>query len=334
MNPVVCFGEALIDFLHTGSEQVDALCLPEFRQFPGGAPANAAVAVAKLGGNAYFAGQVGNDTFGQFLKLSLHAYGVNTQFVHTHPSAKTAMAFVHLDDAGDRSFSFYRQNSADMLFKTSQVDAQWFKPTSLFHLCSNTLTADDIAQCSKFALEQALANQALVSFDVNLRHNLWPQGCANKSLVNELVFQSHMVKFAKQELDYLSDNQPQAYIQQAHSNQCQLVIVTDGGNDIYYYTKTHNGSITPPKVNVVDTTAGGDGFIGAMLYGLSQFADPKSILNRADIVAGLIECASACGAFAVSKPGAFVALATKDDALNLPQPFSEIIEGLKQKEAV
>ncbi len=98
MKRVVCFGEAVIDFLNTGQLREGEMSLNSFTQFPGGAPANAAVAVAKLGGEAVFAGQVGDDPFGHFLLDALQLYGVDTSIAAVHPTARTALAFVFLDD--------------------------------------------------------------------------------------------------------------------------------------------------------------------------------------------------------------------------------------------
>ena len=194
MKPVICFGEALIDFLNTGSQEDGCLRINNYRQYPGGAPANAAVAVSKLGGKAFFAGQVGDDTFGEFLINALRTYQVDTQFVSKHPHAKTALAFVLLDEMGERSFSFHRHQTADLLFDKSQVDKNWFNESAIFHFCSNTLTEKSIAACTEYAVEQALMHGAIISFDVNLRHNLWATGKVTISVVDKLVKQAHVFK--------------------------------------------------------------------------------------------------------------------------------------------
>jgi fructokinase len=328
MKPVICFGEALIDFLNTGSEKVDALTLLDYRQYPGGAPANAAVAVAKLGGNACFAGQVGNDMFGDFLISSLKAYGVDTRFVTKHPTAKTALAFVKLNQNGDRSFSFYRQDTADLLFTNTQVDSAWFEEQPLFHFCSNTLTNNDIAQCTAFAVDQAEQHGALISFDVNLRHNLWPAGQVDIDKVNQLVHRAHLLKFSREEIEFLAQGHLDTYITQCLNTTCRLIIITNGEYDIEYFTATGNGVIHPPKVTVMDTTAGGDAFVGGLLYGLSHFKQPKSLLDNLDVIAQLLQSAAACGAHAVTKPGAFPALPGKGESLQLPQPLDQMIEHL------
>lgn len=313
MKTVVCFGEALIDFLNTGTHQDGPLSLNDYRQYPGGAPANAAVAVAKLGGKAFFAGQVGADAFGDFLEHALVEYGVNTQYLARHPSAKTALAFVTLDKDGDRSFAFYRQDSADVLFTPQQVDGHWFDQQPIFHFCSNTLTDDVISQTTLAAVEKAKHHQSLVSFDVNLRHNLWAIGHADIDTVNRLVFKADLIKFSRDELVYLAGDSIDDYISQCFSHGVSLVVITDGEHDIEYHTPQGKGSFSVPKVKAVDTTAGGDSFSGSLLFALSHFSQPKEILNSPQQLVALILFASHCGAHTVTKPGAFPALPSFDD---------------------
>jgi len=308
MKPVICFGEALIDFLNTGAQADGCLSLKNYRQYPGGAPANAAVAVAKLGGNAYFAGQVGNDVFGHFLEQALEKYGVNVSYLSKHPHASTALAFVTLDDTGDRSFSFYRQQTADMLFEQSQIKPEWFNQDAIFHFCSNTLTEEAIAATTKLAVEMAKSNNVLVSFDVNLRHNLWSSGEADSDIVNELVYQSDVIKFSRDEFVYLSQGNEQQYVETCLSRGVSLLVITDGEHDIEFITPQGRKCVSAPTVNAVDTTAGGDAFSGALLMAFSCLEQPKSAFDSLDTLLALIKFASYCGAHTVTKPGAFPAL--------------------------
>lgn len=317
MKSVLCFGEALIDFLSLKSIEQDKIQLPAFRQYPGGAPANAAVAVAKLGGDAKFAGQVGQDTFGDFLQSSLEGYSVDTQYLVRHREAKTALAFVSLDEQGDRSFSFYRDNSADLLFDFSQVDPDWFSDQPILHYCSNTLTTSQSADTTAQIVELASTNQSLVSFDVNLRHNLWATQEADRVLVNSLVWRSDLVKFSKEELLYLSGNNPATYIENCLNKQCQLLVVTDGGGSIEYFNRQGSGVIAPPTVQVADTTAGGDAFVGGMLFVLSLCEEPVESLSDQSIMSAILTFACSCGALAVTLPGAFPALPNQQAVLEL-----------------
>ena len=325
MKPVICFGEALIDFLNTGNEQDGCLSLNNFRQYPGGAPANAAVAVAKLGGKALFAGQVGNDVFGHFLESSLQAYAVDTQYLSKHPSASTALAFVTLDQYGERTFSFYRNNSADMLFSSDQVSQQWFATPSIFHFCSNTLTEAAIAKSTEFAVNQAIKANAIISFDVNLRHNLWPTQQADIDTVNKLICSAHVIKFSRDEFEYLANTDANGstddYLAFCFNSNCQLVIITDGAKPIQVHSRQGAFQVQPPAITAIDTTAGGDGFIGGFLYGLSKFNNLNLLVDNTSTLTSVIKFAAQCGAIAVSKSGAFPALATIDQVL--PSSFSQ-----------
>lgn len=318
MKSVICFGEALIDFLNTGNQEDGCLILQDYRQYPGGAPANAAVAVAKLGGNALFAGQVGDDPFGDFIESSLQAYNVNTQFLYRHPTAKTALAFVMLDHFGERTFSFHRHETADMLFTKEQVSDAWFSNDVIFHFCSNTLTEKAIASSTEYAVNKALSANAIVSFDVNLRHNLWSEGAADIQLINKLICSAHVIKFSLDEFDYLAQGNADDFIAFCFDGICQLIIITDGAKAITYYTKDNGAmskSIQPPSISAIDTTAGGDGFIGGFLYALSLFGQLEELIESDSVLRRVIEFSAQCGAIAVSTPGAFPALATLDDVL-------------------
>ncbi|MBL4674133.1 MAG: carbohydrate kinase [Arenicella sp.] len=330
MKPVVCFGELIIDFLNTSSEQGDLLTLNDYRQFPGGAPANAAVAVAKLGGNALFAGQVGDDQFGHFLESSLQAFKVNTQFLHKHPVAKTALAFVTLDQQNDRSFSFYRDQTADLLFDQSQVDDGWFANHPIVHFCSNTLTQTAIADCTAYVVNQALQHSATLSFDVNLRHNLWPEKQADAEVVNKLVSRAHIVKFSFDEFNYLAGQNVDQYLDYCFSGNCQLLLITNGEKDICYYTKAASGVVPVSRVKVVDTTAGGDGFIGGMLFSMAHFERQSELIDDIKTLESIIKFSAHCGASAVTKKGAFPALPKFSEVAGLIQQTDpELFEFIK-----
>ena len=313
MRRVVCFGEALIDFLNTGQELADGSPHNVFTQFPGGAPANAAVAAAKLGADAAFAGQVGSDPFGKFIIEALERYGVDTSLTLVHPDAPTALAFVFLDADGERSFSFRRDRTADVVITEQQVSSDWFVGKPILHFCSNTLTDPQIASVTRYVVEQARSNESTISFDVNLRHNLWPSGAAEAKLVNDLVPQSDVVKFSTDELNFLCEGSRDAYLESAFASGLSAALVTDGPGDIEVITAQSRASVSPPVVDAVDTTGGGDAFIGAVLYGLSVQDDIAGFLTDADRLKALVASAAHCGAIAVSRKGAFPSFPTFDD---------------------
>ncbi|MEO1201624.1 MAG: carbohydrate kinase [Pseudomonadota bacterium] len=313
MKRVVCFGEALIDFLNTGHFREGELSLNAFTQFPGGAPANAAVAVARLGGDAAFAGQVGNDQFGHFLLESLRLYGVDTSLAAVHPDAPTALAFVFLDDDGERSFSFRRDRTADIVMTQENVSPDWFRDRPIVHFCSNTLTDEHIAAVTEYVVDEARHADATLSFDVNLRHNLWASGKADVKRVNALVRRADLAKLSREELDYLCEGDELAYLESCFAAGLKVALVTDGAKDLQIHAGCKHRSVTPPRVEAVDTTGGGDAFIGAVLYGLATQDDIAAYLTDVDRLQRLVLSAAHCGAIAVTRQGAFPSFPTLDD---------------------
>jgi fructokinase len=313
MAAITCFGEALIDFLNVGARAEGPISIPDFRQFPGGAPANVAVAIGKLGGEARFAGQVGNDTFGHFLKSALETYHVDTDNMSFHETAKTALAFVFLDDSGERSFEFFRDQSADMLLTEQDVKDKWFMGAGIFHFCSNTLTESPIAKTTMSALEKARKQGCLISFDINLRHNLWPEGKAEIQRVTDCFPYVDLIKVSKEELDYLSPEGEVEFVKQAISAGVKTVLITDGGNPIKVLAKGVYSEITAPQTDVVDTTAAGDAFTGGFLFALAEQDDLRKALTDQKTLEELTLFASKCGAYTVARQGAFTALPTFDD---------------------
>ncbi|XP_058085572.1 probable fructokinase-7 isoform X2 [Magnolia sinica] len=126
---VVCFGEMLIDFVPTvGGESLAEA--PAFKKAPGGAPANVAVGISRLGGSSAFIGKVGQDAFGYMLAEVLKENNVDNSGMRFDPVARTALAFVTLRADGEREFLFFRNPSADMLFRQSELDIDLIKKVS------------------------------------------------------------------------------------------------------------------------------------------------------------------------------------------------------------
>ena len=287
--------------------------LADFRQFPGGAPANVAVAVARLGGQAKFAGQVGDDQFGRFLEEALSYYGVNTTFLHKHQSAHTTLAFVFLDRNGDRNFSFYRNQTADMLFSTEQVSDEWFEDRPILHICSNTLTNEDIASVTEYVLKRAAATDCRISFDLNLRPALWPEASVDRSRCESAARFANFIKCSQEEIEFLSNRNEDRFVDACLSGKTDLLVVTDGANPVRYFTRTHRGTLDTPKVAVIDTTAAGDAFTAGVLRGLSATTDLGKLFDDRDQVESLLRFAIQCGALTVTRPGAFPSLPVFDE---------------------
>mgnify|MGYP000134051932 CR=1 FL=1 len=314
---LIAFGEALIDFLSSKTDVNNAQ--ESFVKYPGGAPANVAVAAAKLGVNSHFVGQVGDDSFGHFLADCLAGYGVNTQNMRFSKEAKTALAFVSLDDEGERTFEFYRQASADILYRAEYFETQWFNGNQgIFHTCSNTLTDAHITQATLAGM--ALADQAnwLISCDVNLRANLWPDNTPNKERVIEWMMQAHVIKASLEELAELT-SEPMALIQQTLAQKAQVFVLTDGANNVRYFTSSLSGEVKTPSVEVKDTTAAGDAFVGGLLAQLIRLAPTVQACSELDQKSwqSILEYAVASGACAVTEFGAYPALPSQQQVLEM-----------------
>lgn len=316
VKPPLCFGEVIIDFLNTGFTSVEGLELADFRQFPGGAPANVAVAFAQLGGRAKFAGQVGGDVFGDFLEKSLVHYRVDIKFLHKHPTAHTALAFVSLDADGDRSFSFYRDRTADLLFSIEQVSDNWFVEHPVFHICSNTLTNADIAAVSEYVLERASRAGCTISVDANLRPGLWPNGRIDRSQCNAAVRSANFVKFSKEEIELLANGDENRYVDDLLAGMTRLIVVTDEAGPVEYFTRQHRGRIATPTVDVVNTTAAGDAFTADVLRGLCAASGLELVVSDPKSVEALIEFAIRCGSLTATRAGAFQVLPVFSDVMD------------------
>ncbi|WP_394222455.1 carbohydrate kinase [Alteromonas gracilis] len=317
---ILCLGEVLIDMLSQGAmpNDGDMPAMKPFQPFAGGAPANVAVAVAQLGGDSAMVSKVGGDTFGAFLKSMLAHYQVNTDFVWTAPHANTALAFVNLDEDGERSFDFYVDNAAHKHISQQDLSSISFTSDSALHFCSGSLSESDLLSGTMFILEKARENGAVVCLDINYRPAFWDDTANAPSRIDEAAKRVAVLKASREELNALyGEEHADAKIQEWLSAGVKIVLVTDGGGPVQYVTQSFEGTLTSPKVKVVDTTAAGDAFIGGFLYFLStavKNADKfNAWINNADNVREATAFAIRCGAHTVTQYGAFSALPTHAD---------------------
>jgi fructokinase len=316
MKGIVCFGEALVDFHAQHASDFDQSTV--FVPYPGGAPANVAVAVARLGGHAAFAGMLGADMFGDMLLEALDKAGVDTRHVRRTAEANTALAFVSRDTQGDRSFSFYRPPAADLLFRDSDFDADAFATASIFHAGSCSMTEPAIAATTMAGMQRARAAGALVSFDMNLRQALWPRHVDPSPRLWEALAAADLVKLSAEELAFVATPMggERAAIERMWNGYARLLIVTDGSGPTRWFTRNASGDMPSFPVDAVDCTGAGDAFVGGLLYGLdaqSVAADALDALcadaPRRD---AWLRFASACGALAVTRVGSFAAMPDRE----------------------
>jgi fructokinase len=312
---VLCFGEALID-MHGESNDGHGFA-KHFLPFAGGAPANAAVAVAKLGGHARFAGMLGEDRFGDFLLHSLQLAGVDTADVVRTAEANTALAFVTLDGHGERSFSFYRPPSADLLFRAEHFRASAFDNTSAFHVCSNSLTDPNLAAATMEGMHRARRAGTLVSFDLNLRPALWPRDSEPRHYAWPALHLADVVKLSAEEFDWLATDGTQALLDRLWNGYTRLLVVTDGAKPLRWYHPDADGEMPCFNVPMVDSTGAGDAFVGGLLHQLSAqnitLTDLDAWVGALPRLHATLRYASACGALAVSRHGSFAAMPTASE---------------------
>ncbi|HET7588088.1 MAG TPA: carbohydrate kinase [Gammaproteobacteria bacterium] len=316
MPEVICFGEALIDFHAQGPLEAGAPA--RFVQYAGGAPANVAVAVARLGGDAAYIGMLGRDMFADFLLQSFSDAGVDTRYIARTAAANTGLAFVSLDADGERRFSFYRPPAADLLFRPEHFDETCLASASVFHACSNSLTEVEIAGATLDGMRRARDAGALISFDLNWRPALWPQNVDPLPRIWSALAEAELVKLCGAELAFLAEplGSEQAVLDRLWEGRTALMMITDGAQPIRYFTRDGRGSVPTFQTRVVNTNAAGDAFIGGFLYCLAKEgvgAADFSVFCATGGLATTIRFAAACGAFAVTRHGAFTAMPTLND---------------------
>lgn len=320
---IVCFGEALIDFLARPGKAAGEP--RHFVEYAGGAPANVAVAAARLGGNARFLGMLGQDMFGDFLAEQFDAYGVDTRHIQRTAEAKTALAFVSLDGDGERSFSFYRPPAADLLFRDSDFNADSFTDAGVFHVCSNSLTEEAIAATTLAGMRRARMAGALVSMDMNLRPSLWAAGVDPAPRLLAALLEADLIKLCGSEFEFLARHLggEEAALQRLWHGYATCVLITDGATPIRWFTRTRSGSVATFRVAPSDTTGAGDAFVGGLLQRLASLGVNASnfpdFLQRDDDFVGALRYAAAAGALATTRHGAFAAMPSAADVERLMQ---------------
>ncbi|KAL4325345.1 hypothetical protein GQ457_11G004990 [Hibiscus cannabinus] len=197
---VVCFGEMLIDFVPTSSglSLADA---PAFKKAPGGAPANVAVGIARLGGSSAFIGKVGEDEFGYMLANILKENNVNSEGMRFDPGAQTALAFVTLRSDGECEFMFYRNPSADMLLQEDELDFDLITKATIFHYGSISLITEP---CKSAHIAAAKDAGVVLSYDPNLRLPLWPSAESAREGIMSIWDTADIIKVSEEEISFLT----------------------------------------------------------------------------------------------------------------------------------
>ncbi len=317
VNPkVVCFGELLIDFVALARD-VSVGYADRFQKVAGGAPANVAVGLAKLGIPSAFITQLGNDPFGHFLKNTLDDNDVDTTAIAFTDKARTALAFVSVEASGERSFAFYRHPSADMLMTPDSLNHTMIQQATIFHFGSITLIDDPVRATTLAAIDMARQYGATISYDPNLRPALWPSLDAAKTGMLTGLQQATIAKMNEEEVKFLTgkDNLPSDIdmVEAAHSlwhADLRLLVITRGPAGCLAITPSAFWSVQGYTVQVEDTIGAGDGFMAGLLAGIAT--QPAASLDSKDLILPALQQANAVGALTASRRGAIPALPGMD----------------------
>jgi fructokinase len=305
MADVICMGELLIDFVPTqaGVTLVEASA---FKKAPGGAPANVAVGLARLGVSAAFMGKVGDDDFGHFLAQTLRRNGVDVTPLRFSEVARTALAFVSLTQEGERDFMFYRHPSADMLFEPVEVDETSIKGAKIFHYGSISLISEPSRQATLYAIEVAEENGLLLSYDPNLRLPLWPTTAAAREGLLAGWRRAQVIKASEEEIVFLTGQHDLAEgVSQLWHAQLKLVVVTKGREGCDYFTPQKHGHLPGFPVQTVDTTGAGDGFVAGLL---AELLVTPNLWSDIPALERALTFANAVGALTTTQLGAIPSL--------------------------
>lgn len=317
---VLCMGELLIDFV-ASEPGLDVSEASAFIKNPGGAPANVAVGLSRLGRRAAFAGKVGDDPFGHYLAGVLEENGVDIRGVVYDSRARTALAFVSLGPQGERSFSFYRNPSADMLLHEQELDSDLLEGCRVFEHGSISLISEPSRSATYSAIAKASSAGALICFDPNLRPDLWPDMAHARKTIFDAAGRSDIIKIGEDELIKITEAEtPESGINRLrrHAKPDCAIVLTMGERGCRLYYKELTVSEGGFGVDPVDTTGAGDGFVAGLL---ASILDDAGGLTLKDFLESLDEAgwrkilkrANAVGAICTTKKGAIPSLPTTEE---------------------
>lgn len=314
-NSVICIGEILIDFICTDID-VDLVSGTRFIKSAGGAPANVAATIAKLGGNSSFVGKVGNDPFGDFLKNTLEDVNVDTSMLIKEVDVSTTLAFVSLKNDGERDFVFNRGSDGLLLF--NELDLDRILKARIVHFGSATaLLGNPFRATYLKTIKFSKKNNIFISFDPNYRGNLW-QGREQEfvQLTKECISYADFVKVSEEELELISGStDKQIAINYLHNLGVKIVAVTLGKEG----TLLSNGSsaevVDSIKVDAIDSTGAGDAFVGAMLFQLAELDNPK-IMDSFEELKKITAFSNKVAAIVCTKIGAIASLPEYNEVID------------------
>ena len=313
MIDVVALGELLIDFTMVSA---DGEGYPTMAAHPGGAPANFLAALAKYGKKTAMLGKVGADAFGRLLRGTLEDAGIETRGLLAADDVFTTLAFVTLDETGDREFSFSRKPGADTCIRFEELDLSLIDEARVFHFGTLSLTDEPARSATHQAVAYAKTHGKLITYDPNLRRPLWKDLAAAKEQMIWGLAQADVVKISDEEVEFLFGLNPQegaAHILRTYG--VKLVFVTCGADGCIFMNKNAGGHVPGLSgIRAVDTTGAGDIFGGSAVYRLLESGKAPDALEEAELqeIAGF---ACAAAGLSTTKHGGIQSVPAYDEVI-------------------
>lgn len=291
---VCALGELLIDFTENGISQQGN---PIMEANPGGAPCNVLAMLTKLGYKTAFIGKVGKDIFGRQLKQTVSEIGIDITDLAEDENVNTTLAFVHTLEGGDRAFSFYRNPGADMMLSESDVNSKLIENSKIFHYGSLSMTNPMCEAATKKAIEIAEKSGCILSFDPNLRENLWNDLDTAREKIEYGLKHCDILKISDNEIQWLTGEMDfdKAIASLKNKYNIPLILLSLGKNGSRAYSQTGYASAPITPAETIETTGAGDTFCGCILskvleYGMKDFSNNelKEMLVFANTAAAII----------------------------------------------
>lgn len=313
MIDVVALGELLIDLTCIGA---DGDGYPTLAAHPGGAPANYLAALARFGAGTAMLGKVGQDAFGRLLVGTLKKAGVETRGVVVSGDVFTTLAFVTLDETGNREFSFARKPGADVCLSFEELDLGLIDEAKVLHFGALSLTGEPARTATRRAVAYAKEKGKLISYDPNLRKPLWPSLEEAREQLLWGLDQADVVKISDEEVAFLFGLKPEAGAERIlKEHGAKLVFVTCGANGCVYRNPNAGGSVPALEgVRVVDTTGAGDIFGGSAMWKLLALNKPPESLSRRELEE-VARFSSASAGLSATRPGGISSVPDYDEVL-------------------
>ncbi len=282
MYDVIALGELLIDFAPRGKNDAG---YPVLAANPGGAPGNFLAALNKYGCKTAMIGKVGDDMFGRLLLGTLKDAGIDTSGILADPDYFTTLAFVSLDESGNRDFSFARKPGADTCLRPEEIDENLIAQAKVFHFGTLSLTGEPAASATRKAVSLAKAHGLTISLDPNLRKPLWKSEADAKAAMEWSLRQADIVKISDEEIEFLWGMTPEQGAERLLSEYgVSLAYITLGPKGCYAVTASRRVRVNSPAgIQVVDTTGAGDIFGGSAMSRFLQVGKAPAELTEGDL---------------------------------------------------